>query len=367
MATSASAPAATACSHWARPISPPSLVTMALSDMFWPLNGRHCRRLAGPGRGTARPPTVDLPASDVVPHTINAPFTAAVLSAMAVHIDFTKRHLTRPPVEHTTCGCTPSVARQGGAPEPDRAVCVDARPRVGCRGAAGASAQSSFDLRGVRAHRQRRTTREVTTVAIAEDSRGLAIIHEPEVDDPLHGRATRHRLHLPKPNAGPNHVDLFGMWAGASVQIEYFVYGAILMTFGFTFAQASPHHRARQPVILLLGICSLQGPDAGTTVFGINRASYGPNGSRLISLFNWLTQVGFEVEGLILIVGAACWCSRAKRASTRGRRPRRRSRRDRSGDPVRAACFLDTPRSSGRSVGWSCRSSCCSGCCWRSA
>ena len=32
--------------------------------------------------------------------------------------------------------------------------------------------------------------------------------------------------------------DLFGMWAGASVQIEYFVYGAILMTFGFTFTQA---------------------------------------------------------------------------------------------------------------------------------
>ena len=27
-----------------------------------------------------------------------------------------------------------------------------------------------------------------------------------------------------------------GMWAGASVQIEYFIYGAILMTFGFTFA-----------------------------------------------------------------------------------------------------------------------------------
>ena len=46
-------------------------------------------------------------------------------------------------------------------------------------------------------------------------------------------------------------------------------------------------------------MCSLQGPDAGTTVFAINRASYGPNGSRLISLFNWLTQIGFETEGLI--------------------------------------------------------------------
>ena len=54
----------------------------------------------------------------------------------------------------------------------------------------------------------------------------------------------------------------------------------------------------------LLGLCSLQGPNAGTTVFAINRAPFGPNGSRPISVFNWLTQIGFEVEGLILIVGA---------------------------------------------------------------
>ncbi|HTU37595.1 MAG TPA: cytosine permease, partial [Acidimicrobiales bacterium] len=34
------------------------------------------------------------------------------------------------------------------------------------------------------------------------------------------------------------------------------------------------------------------------------RAAFGPNGSRPISFFNWITQIGFEVEGLILIVGA---------------------------------------------------------------
>ena len=95
------------------------------------------------------------------------------------------------------------------------------------------------------------------------------------------------------------------MWAGASVQIEYFIYGAILMTFGFTFAQALSLILIGNLSYLLLGLCSLQGPQAGTTVFSINRAPYGPNGSRLISLFNWLTQIGFEVEGLILIVGAA--------------------------------------------------------------
>jgi purine-cytosine permease-like protein len=99
--------------------------------------------------------------------------------------------------------------------------------------------------------------------------------------------------------------DLAGMWGGASVQIEYFVYGAILMTFGFTFAQALSLIVIGNLSFLLLGLCSLQGPDSGTTVFGSNRAAYGPNGSRLIAVFNWLTQIGFEVEGLILIVGAA--------------------------------------------------------------
>ncbi len=99
--------------------------------------------------------------------------------------------------------------------------------------------------------------------------------------------------------------DLFGLWAGASVQVEYFIYGAILMTFGFTFVQALSIIVVGNVSYFLLGVCSLQGPDAGTTMFGTNRAAYGPNGSRLIAVFNWLTMIGFEVEGLILIVGAA--------------------------------------------------------------
>jgi nucleobase:cation symporter-1, NCS1 family len=99
--------------------------------------------------------------------------------------------------------------------------------------------------------------------------------------------------------------DVGGMWAGASVQIEYFIYGAILMTFGFTFAQALSLIIIGNLSYLLLGLASLQGPQTGTTVFAINRASYGPHGSRGIAFFNWLTQLGFEVEGIILIVGAS--------------------------------------------------------------
>jgi len=96
-----------------------------------------------------------------------------------------------------------------------------------------------------------------------------------------------------------------GMWAGASVQVEYFIYGAILMGFGVSFGQALALIIIGNLSYFLLGLASLQGPETGTTVFSINRASYGPNGSRIIAFFNWITQIGFEVEGLILIVGAA--------------------------------------------------------------
>src|SRR6202021_1354488 len=104
---------------------------------------------------------------------------------------------------------------------------------------------------------------------------------------------------------GASPQDIFGMWAGASVQIEYFIYGAILMTFGLTFAQVVIVIVLGNLSYFLLGLCSLQGPQTGTTVFAINRGPFGPNGSRPISFFNWITQIGFEVEGLILIVGAA--------------------------------------------------------------
>ena len=93
------------------------------------------------------------------------------------------------------------------------------------------------------------------------------------------------------------------MWAGASVNFEYLVYGAVLMTFGFTFGQAVFLILVGNLSYLLLGVCSLQGPDAGTTAFTISRAAVrAQREPRLTALFNWATQVGFETEGLILVV-----------------------------------------------------------------
>jgi nucleobase:cation symporter-1, NCS1 family len=134
--------------------------------------------------------------------------------------------------------------------------------------------------------------------------RGIPVNELPESDEAFH--IETHGIdYIPLSERWATPRDVGGLWAGASVQIEYFIYGAILMTFGFTFAQALSLIIIGNLSYFLLGITSLQGPQTGTTVFAINRASYGPNGSRGIAFFNWVTQLGFEVEGIILIVGAA--------------------------------------------------------------
>jgi NCS1 family nucleobase:cation symporter-1 len=124
-------------------------------------------------------------------------------------------------------------------------------------------------------------------------------------DDRAFRVETRGIDYVPESERWSRARDLCGMWAGSSVNFEYLVYGALLMSFGLSFTQVVILILVGNLSYLFLGLCSLQAPGAGTTVFTINRAAYGPNGSRLIALFNWLTQVGFETEGLILVVLAA--------------------------------------------------------------
>jgi nucleobase:cation symporter-1, NCS1 family len=96
---------------------------------------------------------------------------------------------------------------------------------------------------------------------------------------------------------------LFWLWAGAVWNVEYVVYGTLLVVvFGLSFAQSVLVILLGNLFYLLTGFASLQGPAAGTTTFAISRASFGPNGNRVPSVFNWATQVGFEIEGIALIV-----------------------------------------------------------------
>jgi NCS1 family nucleobase:cation symporter-1 len=120
--------------------------------------------------------------------------------------------------------------------------------------------------------------------------------------------AVEHRgiEHVPQEARWGKPGSLFWMWAGAVWNVEFVVYGALaVFIFGLSFAQAVVIIIIGNLFYLLTGLASLQGPEAGTTTFAISRAPFGPNGNRMPSLFNWVTQVGFEIEGIALIVFAA--------------------------------------------------------------
>jgi purine-cytosine permease-like protein len=87
--------------------------------------------------------------------------------------------------------------------------------------------------------------------------------------------------------------------------VEYFYYGTLVMFLGLSVLQAVAVVLIGNLFYVVLGLASLQGPQAGTTTFMVSRAPFGQNGNRLVALFNWVTQVGFEIEGIALIVLAA--------------------------------------------------------------
>ncbi len=95
---------------------------------------------------------------------------------------------------------------------------------------------------------------------------------------------------------------LFWMWTGAIWNVEFLVYGALIVSFGLSFWQAVVAILIGNIFYVFLGWASLSGPKTGTTAFMVSRAPFGRNGNRAPSLFNWITQVGFEVEGLVIVV-----------------------------------------------------------------
>lgn len=95
---------------------------------------------------------------------------------------------------------------------------------------------------------------------------------------------------------------LFWLWSGAIWNVEFLVYGALIVFFGLSFYQAVLAILLGNIAYLFLGFASLAGPETGTTQFMVSRAPFGVNGNRAPSFFNWITQVGFEIEGLVLVV-----------------------------------------------------------------
>jgi NCS1 family nucleobase:cation symporter-1 len=95
---------------------------------------------------------------------------------------------------------------------------------------------------------------------------------------------------------------LFWLWAGGVFNVEFLYYGTLIMAFGLSITQAVIAVLVANVFYVFLGLASLQGPKTGTTALMVSRAPFGQNGNRLVALFNWVTQVGFEIEGVYFAV-----------------------------------------------------------------
>jgi nucleobase:cation symporter-1, NCS1 family len=135
---------------------------------------------------------------------------------------------------------------------------------------------------------------------LASEKYGVAVPGGSVADEPTF--EARGIGYIPLSERRGRPLDLAWMWAGALFNVEYVVYGALIMSFGLRFWQAALVIVVGNLSYIITGIGSLQGPRAGTAAFTINRAPFGPLGARLIAGFNWITQVGYEIEGLALVV-----------------------------------------------------------------
>ena len=112
--------------------------------------------------------------------------------------------------------------------------------------------------------------------------------------------------HIPDADRHGKPVRLFWMWSGALWSVNNLLFGAILFFFGVSFGQAVVVIIVGNVISwVVLGLASLQGPETGTSSFVISRAAFGPNGARGVSVFNWITLVGYEALNLAIIVLAA--------------------------------------------------------------
>src|SRR5579859_1619541 len=93
---------------------------------------------------------------------------------------------------------------------------------------------------------------------------------------------------------------LGGLWGGALTGIGTLTYGLTIVSLGLSLSQAFWVIAAGNLSFVLLGLCSLQGPQTGTTAMVITRATFGRLGGAGISVLNWFTVLGFEVAAIAL-------------------------------------------------------------------
>ena len=127
---------------------------------------------------------------------------------------------------------------------------------------------------------------------------------EPQTSDAV-GSIEQHGINIiPDAERHGRPRDLFFMWLGTNLNVFYVVNGAVIISLGLSFPQAVLAILVGNCAFFALGLTSQQGPKSGTSTFANSRASYGPNGSRILAAVAWIRCIGWTSSGLALVVTA---------------------------------------------------------------
>ncbi|MDX6326186.1 MAG: nucleobase:cation symporter, family [Nocardioidaceae bacterium] len=94
--------------------------------------------------------------------------------------------------------------------------------------------------------------------------------------------------------------ELFWPWFSANSTFINMITGGVLILLGLNIWQGLAAVLVGNAVFVLVGVCSLPGPRAGTATLTISRAAFGLRGNAVPTAFSWFATLGWETINIIL-------------------------------------------------------------------
>lgn len=94
--------------------------------------------------------------------------------------------------------------------------------------------------------------------------------------------------------------ELFWPWFSANSTFINMIVGGVLILFGLNIWQGLSVVLVGNLAFVIVGLCSLPGPRAGTAALTVSRAPFGLRGNFVPTTFSWLATLGWETINIIL-------------------------------------------------------------------
>lgn len=112
------------------------------------------------------------------------------------------------------------------------------------------------------------------------ETRGI----EPIPDEERHGRAR----------------DVFWLWFGSNLTFTYVINGALAVTFGLSFWQATALVVVGGLTFFVISAAGLSGVRTGTATLVVSRAPFGVRGNLPAGLLNWIVSIGYTIVNTVV-------------------------------------------------------------------